>query len=300
MKNWRGRPIIAALALASLSFSAGGALDDLGRSIPRTIGAWQASGTDQLYDRKTIYDYMDGGAEVYLAFDFREVWVRKYSGPGAGEISLDVFDMGSSEEAYGILSCDREDPPAGIGQDSTYGFGLLRFRQGRFFVSVMTVDEGESSGRAVLEVGRVVAKALGPSGPGPDMLGFLPRASLRPDRTSFFHANVSLNNRHFIASENILDLDRTTDCVFAEYDAGSDKPVGLLIVRYPGAARAETARRSFLASYAPEAGPEGLARTENKKWVAAVLHDRFLIIVFESPSEDGARKLASSVKLPPK
>ncbi len=271
-------------------------MEDLGRSIPRTIGAWQASGNDQLYDRTTIYDYMDGGAEVYLAFDFRQVWVRKYSGPGAGEISLDVFDMGSSEEAYGTLSCDREDPAAGIGQDSTYGFGLLRFRQGRFFVSVMTVDENESSGRAVLEVGRVVAKALGPPGRGPDMIDFLPRAALRPERTSYFHANVSLNNRYFIASENILDLDRTTDCVFAEYDAGSDKPAGLLIVRYPGAGRAEAARRSFLASYAPEAGPEGLARTENRKWVSAVLHDRLLIIVFESPSEDWARKLVSSVK----
>jgi len=300
IKDSRGRRIIVVLFSASLSFSAGGAVDDIGRSVPRTIGSWQASGKDQVYDRKTLYDYMDGGAEVYLAFDFRQVWARKYAGPGGGELSLDIYDMGSPEEAYGILSCDREDPGAGIGQDSTYGFGLLRFRQGRFFVSVMTVDESEASGKAVLEVGRAAAKALGPPGPVPDMVGFLPRESLRPDRTSYFHANVNLNNRYFIASENILGLDRSTDCVFAEYEAGSDKPGCLLLVRYPGEERAVAARRSFLSSYAPEAGPEGLVQTENKKWVSAGLRGRYLIIIFESPSPDWARRLGSSVNIPAK
>jgi len=300
MKKSPGRHVLAALCLAAFSFSAGGAVEDLGKLIPRTIGDWRASGNDQLYDPKTIYDYMDGGAEVYLAFDFRRLLARKYAGPEEREISLDIFDMGSPEEAYGILSCDREDPPAGIGQDSTYGFGLLRFRQGRYFVSVMAADEDERAGRAALEIGRVAAKALGPPGPAPDMVGLLPGEGLRPDRTSYFHANVSLNNRHFLASENILGLDRTTDCAFAEYDAGSGKPAYLLLIRYPGAEPAAAARRSFLSTYAPEADPEGLAPTENKTWVLAALRDRYLIIVLESPSRDRALELAASVAIPAK
>ncbi len=275
-------------------------MEDFGRSIPKTIGAWQAAGKDQLYNRETLYDYMDGGAEVYLAFDFRQVWARKYAGPGGGELTLDIYDMGSPEEAFGIFSCDREDPGAGIGQGSEYGFGLLRFHQGRFFVTVMTAEEGEDAGKAVLDIGRAVAKELGPPGPGPDMVGYLPRDSLRPDRTSYFHANVNLNNRYFVASENILGLDRSTDCVFAEYETASDKPGYLLLVRYPAEERAVAARRSFLASYAPEAGPEGLVQTENKKWASAVVRGRYLIIVFESPSPDWARKLGSSINIPEK
>ncbi|OGD20795.1 MAG: hypothetical protein A2Y70_05200 [Candidatus Aminicenantes bacterium RBG_13_64_14] len=300
MKASRARLIVALFFSASLSFPAGGPVDDFERSIPKKIGAWQASGKDQLYNRETLYDYMDGGAEVYLAFDFRQVWVRKYAGPGGGGLTLDIYDMGSPGEAFGIFSCDREDPGAGIGQGSEYGFGLLRFHQGRFFVTVMTADEDEASGKAVLDVGRAAVKALGSPGPGPDIVGFLPRESLRPDRTSYFHGNVNLNNRYFVASENILGLDRSTDCAFAEYETASDKPGYLLLVRYAGAERAIAARRSFLSSYAPEAGPEGLAQTENKKWVSAVVRDRYLIIVFESPSPDWARKLGSSVGLPAK
>ena len=272
-------------------------MDDIGRSIPRTVGAWQASGEDKYYDRGSLYDYMDGGAEVYLAFDLRRVLARKYAGPQGKELTLDVYDMGSSEEAFGVFSCDREDPAADIGQGATYGFGLLRFHQGRYFVTVMTAEEDEASGRAVLEVGRAAAAALGPPGPLPGLLGALPPEGLRPDRTSFFHAEVNLNNRFFIASENVLGLDRATDCVFAEYGTDTDRPGRLLVVRYPGPERALAARRAFLAAYAPEAGPDGLARTENGAWVLAAARDRHLIVVFESPSPDWARRLGASVKL---
>lgn len=280
---------------------AGGAVTDFGQSIPKTVGAWEAREADHVYDRTTLYDYMDGGAEVFLAFDFREVWTRRYTGPQGGakgegrELTLDIYDMGSPAEAFGIFSCDREDPDAGIGQESEAGFGLLRFWQGRYFVTVTASTEDEVSQRAVLEVGRIAAGVLGPPGSKPDLVGLLPAVSLRPERTSFFHSNVNLNNRYFIASENILGLDRTTDCVFAEYDTGSDETGCLLIVRYPDSAKAEAAFRSFLAVYLPEAGTEGLARTENKKWVLALRKETALILVFEAPDADWARALVSSV-----
>ncbi|OGD23703.1 MAG: hypothetical protein A2Y70_05085 [Candidatus Aminicenantes bacterium RBG_13_64_14] len=278
----------------------GGTVGKLGEIIPRAVGDWHAAGDDAVYDRQTLYDYMDGGAEVYLAFDFREVFSRKYAGPAGAELSLDVFDMGSPAEAFGIFSCDRADPPAGIGQDSEYGFGLLRFRQGRYFVTVGVSNEDEAAADAVLGLGRTVAGLLGPPGPGPDLLELLPAADLRPDRTSFFHSAVNLNNRYFIAAENILGLDRSADCVFAEYGPAPAEPVRLLLVRYPDGARAGAALRSFLASYLPEAGPDGLTRTENGTWVSALLRGNVLSIVFEAPSPDLARDLQASVKTPSK
>jgi hypothetical protein len=303
----------AALAALTLTMPAGGAVDDLGRSIPRTVGGWEANGPDRVFDRTTLYDYMDGGAEVFLAFDFREVWTRTYvprgsapaaspAGPEPPELTLDVYDMGSPAEAFGIFSCDREDPDAGIGQDSEAGFGLLRFRQGRYFVTVTASAEDEAALKAVLEIGRAALPALGPPGPRPAILDLLPPAGLRPERTSFFHSNVNLNTRFFISSENILNLDRSTDCAFAEYDRGPapGEPVYLLLVRYPDAPRAAAARRSFLAGYLPEADPdgEGAAQTEDKKWVLASLRCEFVVVIFNAPDVGRARSLAAAVRFP--
>ena len=73
---------------------------------------------------------MNGGAEVYLSYDFKRVRVRRYAGPDDGEIVLDVYDMGSSAEAFGVFSTSIEDPEVGLGQGSEYGAGLRRVRQG--------------------------------------------------------------------------------------------------------------------------------------------------------------------------
>ena len=245
---------------------AGGNVKDLAQSIPTKVGDWEASGQDMVYDRKTLYDYMDGGAEVYLAFDFREAFVRKFKGPSAqDEIALDIYDMGSPEEAFGIFSCDRQDPEAGIGQESEYGPGLLRFRQGRYFVSITASGDEQRAEKVILELGKTIAPKLGPAGPFPGLLKCLPEPGLKTNRTSYFHGIINLNNRFFVSSENILNLDRQTECVLAEYAGGPDESGVLLIIRYPDESRAQAAFQSFCKAYLPEAGhTPNLADTFNR------------------------------------
>lgn len=271
-------------------------MKDLAQSIPKKILDWESVGQDAVYDRKSIYDYMDGGAEVYLAFDFRNAFVRKYKNPSGEEIALDIYDMGTSEEAFGVFSCDREDPEAGIGQESEYGYGLLRFLQGRFFVSITAAGDEKRAEKAILELGKAVAPLLGPAGPLPKLLNCLPQAGLKKSRTSYFHAAVNLNNRFFIASENILGLGKETDCVFAEYDVGTPETAKLLIVRYQDEARAKAACESFLKVYLPEAGPAASALTESKKWTMARTHRNYLAVVFEAPSKEYAETLCSAIR----
>jgi hypothetical protein len=280
--------------------AAGGDMKDLAQSIPKKILDWESAGQDAVYDRKTLYDYMDGGAEVYLAFDFRSAFVRKYKNPSGEEMALDIYDMGSPEEAFGVFSCDRQDPEAGIGQESEYGFGLLRFLQGRYFVSITAAGDEKKAEKAILELGKVVAPLLGPPGPAPDLTRCLPESGLKEDRTSYFHAAVNLNNRFFISSDNILGLGNDTDCVFAEYAAGPEETGNLLIVRYQGEDRAKAACESFLRAYLPEAGRGAAATTENGKWTMARTHGNYLAVVFEAPSKEYAEGLYSAILFPQK
>jgi len=270
---------------------------DIFSSLPEGVPGWTSTGEDTVYDRQTLYDYMNGGAEVYLAFDFRKVYVRKYRNPQDEEISLDVYDMGTSTEAFGIFSCDREDEAAGIGQGSEYGFGLLRFWKGRYFVSIMATSEEVEAEKAVLALGKAAAAALGPEGPEPSILTALPGNNLRRNRISYFHANVNLNNRYFIASENILRLESRTDCVIGEYGAAGDEPVSLLLVRYPDGEAARAAFGSFRSAYMPEADDSGLAAMEDGKWAMARLRDEVIVIVFDAPDRQTAQALHSEVKL---
>jgi hypothetical protein len=290
---------LASAAVLLLTSLAGGAVKDFGPQIPRQVLDWKASGDDAVYDRKTLYDYMDGGAEVYLAFDFREVFVRKYADAAGDELVLDIYDMGSPAEAFGMFSCDRQDPEAGLGQGSEYGPGLLRFWRGRYFVSVTVSGNEDKAEGAVMALGKAVAPLVGPDGALPDMLALLPGAGLRPDRTAYFHNQVHLSNRYYISAENILHLDERTACVFAEYDDGRGGAPCLLLVRYPGAAEAEAAAGSFRAAFLPGTAAGAAARTEAKGWVATRTNGALLAAVFEAPSKESAERLAGEAVLGP-
>jgi len=237
------------LLLSWLMVHCGGGNVNLSRSIPMSIAGWQAGEEDETYDRDTLYGYMNGGAEVFLAFD----------------------------------------------QGSEYGFGLLRFWQNRFFVTIMTNGDDEATDAAILELGRAVADQLGPDGELPSMLSLLPIDGLIDDRTSYFHSNINLNNRYFIASENILGLGDDTRCLFAEYRGDGSESVRLLVVGYPDSARADTAFDSFIQGYMPEAGESGLAQMEDDGWSVAGVHDEYLSIIFDAPTEDDARQIASAI-----
>jgi hypothetical protein len=277
---------------------AGGNVIDLGPAIPKKILDWQATGRDMVYDRKTLFDYMDGGAEVYLAFDFKQAFVRKYKGPAQEEIALDIYDMGSPEEAYGIFSCDRQDPDAGIGQESEYGPGLLRFRQGRYFVSITAAGDEQKSEKAILELGRTVAPLLGLPGAPSAILKCLPENGLKNERTSYFHGVINLNNRFFVAGENILNLDARTDCVFAEYAPSATESAKLLFIRYPDEGLAQAAYRSFCASYPPKGLPAGAAQMENRTWTMIRAKKRYVAVVFDASSKEFAERLHSAVRYP--
>ena len=281
--SWKGfvpqRNLQLLMVLGILSCG-GEDVNQFGLTVPAQVGDWVASGEDAVYDRDTLYDYMNGGAEVYLSYDYRKVWTRRYTGPGDEEISLDIYDMGSSAEAFGVFSTSIEDPDVGIGQGSEYGAGLLKFWKGKYFVSVVNMGINEATDEVLLDIGRAVDAAIGTTGPEPEMVGYLPEQTLNARQTTYFHSDVILNNRYFIASENVLHLDNDTDCVFAEYgQVGEDGKV--LLVRYGNEMLAQEALTEFSTAYMPEAGEERLLQLESGAWTAAVRRSTFIAIVFE-------------------
>ncbi|MFC1639900.1 hypothetical protein ACFL3B_03955 [Gemmatimonadota bacterium] len=125
------------------------------------------------------------------------------------------------------------------------------------------------------------------------MLRLLPQGGLDERHTSFFHSNVILSNRFFIAAENILKLTDETNCVFGDYgEMGADG--SLLIVRYPDAALAEEALVEFLTGYLPEADGSEPFQTESGNWTSAIRTNNYISVVFEAPSEAIVTELLSS------
>jgi hypothetical protein len=268
-----------------------------GISLPVEVAGWAWDRKEIKYDSKSLFDYMDGAAELYLAYGFQDLRVRKFERPGQPPITLELYEMACSEDAYGLFSFERQDEAAGIGQGSEFGGGLLRFWKGKYFVSIYAEGEGGEIESAILAAGRAAADAIQETGPAPALVGSIPgqELGLVEGSVRFLKSHVLLNQRFFIAHGNILHLGRGTGAVLAQYTRESGK-VHLLLVRYSGAREAGDAYRSFMGAYLPDAGGKELLMTEDHKWTMARLRGEALTVVFGAPTAADAEALIKAAE----
>jgi hypothetical protein len=217
--------------------------------------------------------------------------VRRYEKANQPPITAEVYDMETSEDAFGVFSFERQDDEAGIGQGSEFGGGLLRFWKGKFFVSVFAEGQGKEAETATLEVGRAIAGSIRITGPSPKLLNALPKTKggLVEKNIRYIRSHILLNQRFFIANQNILNLNPKTEAVLGQYLQGRQK-IHLLIIRYPSEPEAAAALQKFKKAYMPEAGTQNAIQTEDKKWTAAEQRKSFSLIVFGAGSKSDSEE----------
>ena len=168
---------------------------------------------------------MNGAAELYLAYGFQNLKVRRFEKPNQPPITLELYDMTSSENAYGVFSFERQDEPVGIGQGSEFGGGLLRFWKGKYFVSIYADGGGVEVESAILTMGRTTADLIKEMGPEPKLVDIIPGKDLGLVDKSirYLRSHILLNQRFFIAHQNILNLSPRTEAVLAQYTREKQK-----------------------------------------------------------------------------
>jgi hypothetical protein len=270
-------------------------LKGLQADLPKQAGRWSAQTGDRTFDEKTIFSYIDGAAEVYRAYNFRQCFSRRYTLSGGPAIILDIFDMASSEDAYGVFTHDIDGTKVDIGQDGRLRPGWLSFWKGRFFVSIYMEEESRAAEQAVKELGRQVADKIAGHGTKPEILSQLPPAGLQTDRIRYLHHPIMLNYHYFISDENILNISADTDVALAEYQLGN-QVARLLLVKYPTSEKAAQSQANFLNHYIPDADKKGTALLENGKWAAINRKGHLLAIVLEADSRKWAEHLLENVQ----
>jgi len=269
----------------------GGKSMEMKKLFPLKIGSYQSDGKDEFYDRKTTFRYMDGAAELYRSYGFNLLMVRRYMKVDHPPLIVETFDMGSSEDAFGIFSYETGDEEVGIGQGSDFGGGLLRFWKGKFFVNVYAEQEAPSTKQEVPELGRAIADLIKQEGQKPKMINLLPKEDLIERSIRYFHHHQSLNYHYFVSHQNILRLGERTHALLSTYASETEGKTFLLLIQYPSQTLAKEGLQSFVKAYMPESSSSKTIKTENGRWTAAQCHNRYMMVVFDAPSKEKAEAL---------
>jgi Family of unknown function (DUF6599) len=126
------------------------------------------------YKPDTLYQYIDGGADVYLLYDFQLLLHQDFKA-GVSDMTADVYDMGKPEDAFGIYSAERS-PKYNyipVGAEGYRSRGVLNFFQDHYYVKLS--GSGASIDTQLDQLARTLSTRIGGSRTAPPLLVKLPQ-----------------------------------------------------------------------------------------------------------------------------
>jgi hypothetical protein len=272
-------------------------VQELARGLPEAIDDWKKSSDLAVYNSDNLYTYINGGAELYISFRFINLVSQSYGNEEGEEIQIDIFDMGSSQNAYGIFSHSRETVDDFLGADieSEYSGGLLTFWKGRYYVSILAYPETDSKKLVVQKLGRRIGEQIQGPSIKPQLVNRLPEESLQPHSIKYFSHHTWLNTYHYFSNENLLNIDHTTEVVMATYQVDGPKPAVLILLQYPHEAAASNAQIAFKQAFMADAKAD-LSVGVDQLWQGCVRDTDLLMIVVDAPDMETARRIVKGVE----
>jgi hypothetical protein len=180
------------LGLSSLAHGQAGGRSTLQFLLPAPAG-WALAETPSVYLPATLFEYIDGGAENYLSYGFRELVVANYKKEASEAVlTVEIYDMGDAVKAFGVYSSERypESRFLEIGNEGYSEEGALNFIVGAYYVKLLCFECGTEAEQALTSVGREIEKKVPEKGELPPRLGLFPEEGRIPKTEKFVLQNV--------------------------------------------------------------------------------------------------------------
>ena len=122
------------------------------------VDGWKLSGEIQTFLPDDLYQYIDGGADFYLTYDFQDLKVMEYQNEREATVTVEVYRHETPYDSFGVYSQERPPSPAflAIGAQGYSGEDFLNFVTGPYYVKISIYKAGGE----VREVLTIFAKKM--------------------------------------------------------------------------------------------------------------------------------------------
>ncbi len=176
------------------------------------IAGWKQSGEIQTFVPKTLYEYINGAADLYLAYDFEELKVAEYQNEKKASVTIEVYRHKASTFAFGIYSQERL-PNANYINVGVQGYvesNVLNFLTGPYYVKISSYNTGAEDQEILLTFAKKVSDNLGEKGTLPPILAAFP-------------SEGKIRNSEKIIAKNFLGYAFLYSAFTADYEVAGKK-----------------------------------------------------------------------------
>ena len=211
---------------------------------------WVQSRPPSTYEGKTLYRDRPTPPDLFHAYGFQQQAEAEYETPRFGSkplILLEIFDMGTPENAFGIYNFHvyPQVKFEWVGSKAILSGGYLRFSKGKYFIQIEGYEFATGIREAMVLLAKGIAGRIKDAAPKPQILNLLPNDKVSGS-IKLFRSNWALRQIYSTLPVNVPQLSDTALGISARYRDNADSKNWMdaqivFIIRFPNAAAAESA-----------------------------------------------------------
>ncbi|MCK5571145.1 MAG: hypothetical protein KAJ12_00220, partial [Bacteroidetes bacterium] len=115
---------------------------------------WQVADSVRVFSDEELFDFINGGAPIFLEYGFRRAAIRRYVLRTGSSVSTEIYEMESPAAAYGIFSFQSVGVQrgSGPGDGGVVGSYYVSFWKERYLVTVTGEDETAETREILLQL----------------------------------------------------------------------------------------------------------------------------------------------------
>jgi hypothetical protein len=168
--------------------------------------SWRAENAPQLYKGEDLYLYIDGGAEIYHEYGFKQVLVQDYKSAAGKSLTLEIFEMANSECAFGIYTfkSSGKGQAIDVGQDGQLEEYYLNFWKGNILVTLTGFDSSPEVIQGLTLIAKSVDAKIETQGRRPSLVKIFPKEWQPVSRLKYIKGVLGLYNNHSFFARDVF------------------------------------------------------------------------------------------------
>lgn len=218
----------------------------------KEVTDWVRARKPSTYNIETLYRDRVEPTEIYKNYGFQRQAEVEYQSRKFGSrpfILVEIFDMGTRENAFGIFSVNSYARPklTWIGSDAIISGKYLRFWKGKYFIQIEGYAIATGIREGMIALAKVTAKKIQDPQQKIPLLKLLPVPYIR-GTAKLYPTNWALRQVNKSLPSIIPQLTNETFGVLAQYNIDSKKSINhyiIFVIRYPNVAEAQSAYTQY-------------------------------------------------------
>ncbi len=156
------------------------------------LNDWTKTEEPSNYFPENLFEFINGAAEIYLAYDFKELTVIQYGRKGStASMAVEIYEMSNETNAFGIYGAERypDNNFIPIGIQGYAEEGILNYLIGKYYIKLLCFEGGSQSGEYLELFAKTIAKKTQGQTTFPTLLNHFPKDGLVANSEKFILKN---------------------------------------------------------------------------------------------------------------